>query len=116
MTFGYSRDDVGKFLPTYLSKGILQNDPFEVILLLIKLLISNSQLGYKYMTAHLRQLHILFYIFLLIKILSALRLSHLANPCLPERMYLQVFDQKGVGELVKVAVERGRKARPDLEV
>lgn len=31
MTFGYSRDDVGKFLPIYLSKGILQNDPFEVI-------------------------------------------------------------------------------------
>lgn len=30
MTFGYSRDDVGKFLPVYLSKGILQNDPFEV--------------------------------------------------------------------------------------
>lgn len=30
MTFGYSRDDVGKFLPIYLAKGILQNDPFEV--------------------------------------------------------------------------------------
>ncbi|KAE8736002.1 Pyruvate [Hibiscus syriacus] len=30
MTFGYSRDDVGKFLPIYLSKGILQSDPFEV--------------------------------------------------------------------------------------
>lgn len=30
MTFGYSRDDVGKFLPIYLSKGVLQNDPFEV--------------------------------------------------------------------------------------
>ncbi|KAG1327809.1 Pyruvate, phosphate dikinase, chloroplastic [Cocos nucifera] len=29
MTFGYSRDDVGKFLPIYISKGILQNDPFE---------------------------------------------------------------------------------------
>jgi hypothetical protein len=29
MTFGYSRDDVGKFLPTYLSQGILQHDPFE---------------------------------------------------------------------------------------
>ncbi|KAH0992404.1 hypothetical protein GBA52_003887 [Prunus armeniaca] len=29
MTFGYSRDDVGKFLPIYLSKGLLQNDPFE---------------------------------------------------------------------------------------
>ncbi|KAK9115186.1 hypothetical protein Syun_021983 [Stephania yunnanensis] len=29
MTFGYSRDDVGKFLPIYLSKGILQHDPFE---------------------------------------------------------------------------------------
>ncbi|KAK7292343.1 hypothetical protein RIF29_08121 [Crotalaria pallida] len=31
MTFGYSRDDVGKFLPTYLSSGILQSDPFEVL-------------------------------------------------------------------------------------
>ena len=31
MTFGYSRDDVGKFLPVYISKGILQSDPFEVI-------------------------------------------------------------------------------------
>lgn len=30
MTFGYSRDDVSKFLPTYLAKGILQHDPFEV--------------------------------------------------------------------------------------
>lgn len=30
MTFGYSRDDIGKFLPVYLSKGILQHDPFEV--------------------------------------------------------------------------------------
>ncbi|XP_019437317.1 PREDICTED: pyruvate, phosphate dikinase 2 isoform X2 [Lupinus angustifolius] len=31
MTFGYSRDDAGKFLPTYLASGILQNDPFVVI-------------------------------------------------------------------------------------
>ncbi|RDX97532.1 Pyruvate, phosphate dikinase, chloroplastic [Mucuna pruriens] len=31
MTFGYSRDDVGKFLPIYLSNGILQHDPFEVL-------------------------------------------------------------------------------------
>lgn len=30
MTFGYSRDDVGKFLPIYLAAGILQHDPFEV--------------------------------------------------------------------------------------
>jgi hypothetical protein len=30
MTFGYSRDDVGKFLPIYLGQGILQHDPFEV--------------------------------------------------------------------------------------
>ncbi|OMO84023.1 hypothetical protein CCACVL1_11038 [Corchorus capsularis] len=56
MTFGYSRDDVGKFLPTYLSKGILQNDPFEVL------------------------------------------------------------DQKGVGQLIKIATEKGRGARPSLEV
>ncbi|KAG8480979.1 hypothetical protein CXB51_025674 [Gossypium anomalum] len=52
MTFGYSRDDVGKFLPIYLSKGILQNDPFEVL------------------------------------------------------------DQKGVGQLIKIATEKGRQARP----
>ncbi|GAB2249271.1 hypothetical protein Droror1_Dr00012630 [Drosera rotundifolia] len=56
MTFGYSRDDVGKFLPTYLSKGILQSDPFEVL------------------------------------------------------------DQKGVGQLIKLATERGRKAKPHLKV
>ncbi|WP_242134919.1 pyruvate, phosphate dikinase [Aestuariivivens marinum] len=31
MTFGYSRDDVGKFLPIYIEKGILKVDPFEVL-------------------------------------------------------------------------------------
>lgn len=31
MTFGYSRDDVGKFLPAYLKKGILKADPFAVL-------------------------------------------------------------------------------------
>ena len=31
MTFGYSRDDAGKFLPVYIEKGILKNDPFQVL-------------------------------------------------------------------------------------
>jgi pyruvate, orthophosphate dikinase len=31
MTFGYSRDDVGSFVPTYLKKDILQDDPFVTI-------------------------------------------------------------------------------------
>lgn len=31
MTFGYSRDDAGKFLPIYINKGILKVDPFEVL-------------------------------------------------------------------------------------
>ena len=31
MTFGYSRDDAGKFLPVYLNKGLLKNDPFQVL-------------------------------------------------------------------------------------
>ena len=31
MTFGYSRDDAGKFLPIYISKGILKNDPFQIL-------------------------------------------------------------------------------------
>lgn len=31
MTFGYSRDDAGKFLPIYIEKGILKVDPFEVL-------------------------------------------------------------------------------------
>lgn len=56
MTFGYSRDDVAKFLPIYISKGILQNDPFEFL------------------------------------------------------------DQQGVGQLVKVATEKGRGAKPSLKV
>ncbi|KAH7314386.1 hypothetical protein KP509_21G000900 [Ceratopteris richardii] len=56
MTFGYSRDDVSKFLPIYLSNGILPNDPFEVL------------------------------------------------------------DQKGVGQLIKIATERGRMTKPNLKV
>ncbi|MEG1763137.1 MAG: putative PEP-binding protein, partial [Bacteroidales bacterium] len=31
MTFGYSRDDASKFLPIYLEKGILKEDPFQVL-------------------------------------------------------------------------------------
>ncbi|RUT77782.1 pyruvate, phosphate dikinase [Ancylomarina longa] len=31
MGFGYSRDDAGKFLPIYIRKGILKNDPFQVL-------------------------------------------------------------------------------------
>jgi pyruvate, orthophosphate dikinase len=56
MTFGYSRDDAGKFLPVYLKKGILKNDPF------------------------------------------------------------QVLDQEGVGQLIKMAIEKGRSTRPNLKV
>ncbi len=31
MTLGFSRDDIGKFLPEYLKKGILKQDPFQVL-------------------------------------------------------------------------------------
>jgi len=31
MTFGYSRDDAGKFLEVYLNNGILKDDPFQVL-------------------------------------------------------------------------------------
>ncbi len=31
LTFGYSRDDAGTFLPDYLDKGILEKDPFQSI-------------------------------------------------------------------------------------
>ena len=55
-TYGFSRDDIGTFLPAYMEKGILKNDPFATI------------------------------------------------------------DQKGVGYLVELGVERGRKARPGLEL
>jgi pyruvate,orthophosphate dikinase len=55
-TFGFSRDDVNKILPTYIEESILKRDPFEVL------------------------------------------------------------DQEGVGQLVKLATERGRKSRPNLKV
>jgi pyruvate,orthophosphate dikinase len=55
-TFGFSRDDVNKILPTYLEEGILKQDPFAVL------------------------------------------------------------DREGVGQLVKMATERGRKTRPTLKV
>lgn len=56
MTFGYSRDDAGVFLPEYINKGILEKDPF------------------------------------------------------------QVLDQEGVGQLIQMGIERGRKTRPRLKV
>ncbi|MDF1865843.1 MAG: pyruvate, phosphate dikinase [Saprospiraceae bacterium] len=31
MTFGFSRDDIGKFLPVYIEKGIMEYDPFKRI-------------------------------------------------------------------------------------
>jgi len=55
-TFGFSRDDVGKILTSYLAEGILKQDPFAAL------------------------------------------------------------DQDGVGQLVKVATERGRKSRNNLKV
>ena len=55
-TFGFSRDDVNKVLPTYLAEDIIKQDPFAVI------------------------------------------------------------DRDGVGELVRIGIERGRKTRPNLEV
>ncbi len=55
-TFGFSRDDINKVLPTYLAEGILKQDPFAVL------------------------------------------------------------DQEGVGQLVKMATERGRKTRSSLKV
>lgn len=56
MTFGFSRDDIGGFLPDYLRKKLLPVDPFQVI------------------------------------------------------------DRAGVGRLMTVGVERGRRVRPDLKV
>jgi pyruvate,orthophosphate dikinase len=56
MTFGFSRDDIGKFLPFYLDKKLLPADPFAVL------------------------------------------------------------DQEGVGELIRVGIERGRRTRRDLEI
>lgn len=56
MTFGYSRDDAGKFLPVYLKKNILKVDPF------------------------------------------------------------QALDQTGVGQLVKMAVKKGRKTRKNIKL
>jgi len=31
MTFGYSRDDAGVFIPEYIERGIMENDPFQTI-------------------------------------------------------------------------------------
>ncbi|MDR0438572.1 MAG: pyruvate, phosphate dikinase, partial [Bacteroidales bacterium] len=56
MTYGFSRDDASVFLPEYLDKRILDNDPFQTI------------------------------------------------------------DPKGVGELITMACERGRKGRPNIKI
>jgi pyruvate,orthophosphate dikinase len=56
MGFGFSRDDIGGFLPEYIKKGILPGDPFQSI------------------------------------------------------------DQVGIGELIKIGIDRGRETNPELEV
>lgn len=56
MAFGYSRDDAGKFLPIYIEKGILKEDPF------------------------------------------------------------QVLDQEGVGQLIEMAVKKGKKTRKNIKL
>ena len=56
MTFGFSRDDAGKFLPAYYEKKIYEEDPFKTL------------------------------------------------------------DQKGVGQLIKMAAEKGRSTRPELHL
>ena len=56
MTLGFSRDDAGKFLDVYIEKGILKNDPF------------------------------------------------------------QILDQEGVGQLVKMGVDKGRSVDPELKI
>lgn len=45
MTFGYSRDDISKFLPVYLEDGILQYDPFQVCCVLLLLTVSTYKHG-----------------------------------------------------------------------
>jgi pyruvate,orthophosphate dikinase len=55
-TFGLSRDDAGRFLPSYLERGIFADDPF------------------------------------------------------------QVLDRDGVGRLIRIAVEDGRRVRPKLKI
>ena len=64
MTFGYSRDDVGKFLPFYLAQGILQHDPFEVNLLRLgpyhfKFVLSTTHIFITHTREHLTCLGIL---------------------------------------------------------
>ncbi|MHB9155496.1 MAG: putative PEP-binding protein, partial [Endomicrobiales bacterium] len=56
MGFGFSRDDIGGFLPDYLNKGILPDDPFQTI------------------------------------------------------------DQEGIGQLIEIGTQRGRKTKADLKV
>ncbi len=56
MSFGFSRDDIGGFLPKYLDLKLLPSDPFQTI------------------------------------------------------------DQSGVGELIKIGVERGRQTKPNLKI
>ena len=56
MTFGYSRDDIGKFLPFYLEHKLLPHDPFAVL------------------------------------------------------------DQEGVGEMIEIGIQRGRRTEPKLKV
>ena len=53
MTFGFSRDDVGGYLPTYMKQGLLEADPFETIDVngVGKLIQSSAEVGRSIRTA-----------------------------------------------------------------
>jgi pyruvate,orthophosphate dikinase len=101
MTFGYSRDDVGKFLPIYLSKGILQSDPFEVSHIIFQLTCFTDIGLIMKIILHVDEIRIIRTVCLTIT---------------TKMFFVQVLDQKGVGQLIKIATERGRAARPSLKV
>ena len=46
MTFGFSRDDVGTFLPVYLKNNLLEDDPFEGKLHIYSSLLYDDALAY----------------------------------------------------------------------
>ena len=108
MTCGFSRDDAeAKFLPLYVREGILPADPFEV--------------GASWGAARRPTVSQPLETVLCFKI-SPCRCaffkepaSYCTHPPAPPLLPPEL-DTSGVGELIKIAVQRGRESRPGLHL
>ncbi len=101
MTFGFSRDDAGKFLGAYYDKKIYESDPFAKL----------DQTFFSFGTNDLTQMTFGFS-----RDDAGKFLSYYYDKKIYESDPFAHLDQNGVGKLVAMAAKLGKETRPDIHL